>query len=377
MSAETRFGPWLKRRRRALGITQEALAERLEYSLETVQKLEAGKRRPSKRLAGLLADSLELSADDRPAFIRFARSTPGLADVRLAIPGSGHVQEGDLSSSANNLPVPLTPLLGRERELAALHELLSREQVRLLTLAGPPGIGKTRLGLQAAANLLGHVADGVCFVALAPISDPDLVVSTIALTLGLKETAELPLEDSLKQFLRAKRLLLLLDNFEQVLDATPAILNVLEACSGLKVLITSREALHVPGEQQFQVPPLALPETTDLVTADALMRVPAVALLVASAQAARPDFALSDENAAAVAAVCLRLDGLPLALELAAAYLRLFSPQELLERLLRRLGAVTVGARFLPPRQRTLRGAIAWSYDLLDAPEQALFAQLG
>ena len=279
----------------------------------------------------------------------------------------------------SNLPTPLTTFVGRDEDEHAVHALLAQPPVRLLTLLGPPGIGKTRLSLEVAARpeLTEQFPDGVFLVELAPISDPGLVLPAIARALGLGEAGErAPLEAVLQQYVQGKRLLLLLDNFEQVLDAAPAVVDLLAHSPWLKLLVTSREALHVRGERRFRVPPLALPQPTERGDLAALAASPAVTLFVERAQDAQPDFALTAENAADVAAVCVGLDGLPLALELAAARADLLSARQMREALDHRLKLVTRGARDLPARQRTLRGAIEWSYALLSAGEAQLFARL-
>jgi predicted ATPase/class 3 adenylate cyclase len=282
-----------------------------------------------------------------------------------------------LDSRQNNLPTQPTPLIGRERESAAVVALLRRAEVRLVTLTGPGGIGKTRLGLQVAAELLDGFADGVWFVNLAPINDSSLVATTIAHTLGVAEVARIPIEKSLRAVLREKRTLLLLDNFEQVLDAAPLVAELLAAAPGLTVLVTSRAVLHLSGEHEFAVPPLALPDLAQSLSAEQLTQYEALKLFVARAQAAKADFAITKDNAPAVAEICHRLDGLPLAIELAAARVKLFPPQALLARLSNRLALLTSGPRDLPARQQTLRNAIAWSYNLLSVKEQILFRQLG
>jgi predicted ATPase/DNA-binding SARP family transcriptional activator len=289
-------------------------------------------------------------------------------------PGGEPRSEG--AEARHNLTLPPTALIGREPELPAVRELLLRQEVRLLTLAGPPGTGKTRLGLQVAADLFPSFADGVRFVSLAPISDPGLVVSTIAHTVGVQESGNRPLLQGLNDALREQHLLLVLDNFEQVLDASPQISELVAAAPRLKVLVTSREALRVRGEQEFPVPPLAVPDLNRLPPAAALTQYAAVELFVQRAVAVKPNFRVTDDNTRAVAEICCRLDGLPLALELAAVRVKLFSPDALLGRLENRLKLLTGGARDLPVRQQTLRDAIAWSYDLLDEPEQRLFRRL-
>ena len=281
-----------------------------------------------------------------------------------------------LDAHPHNLPVQPTALIGRELEVAAVGQLLQREEVRLVTLTGPGGVGKTRMALQVAAELSEHFADGVFFVNLAPTSDPSLVVPTIAQTLGIREVAGQPLLERIKEGLQQRQIMLLLDNFEQVVSAAVHVADLLTSCPKLKVLVTSREVLHVRAEREFAVPPLALPDPTHLPDLATLPHYAAVALFLERAQAAKPDFQLTAANAQALAEICVRLDGLPLAIELAAARIKLLPPQALLARLAQRLAMLTSGARDVPARHQTLRNTIAWSYDLLGAAEQQLFRRL-
>ncbi len=279
-----------------------------------------------------------------------------------------------LEASPNNLPVQLTSFIGRSKEMSEVKELLSKE--RLLTLTGPGGSGKTRLALQAAAEMIDQFHDGVFFVALAPISDPGLVASTIAQPLGLRETAGRSIVDSLKDYLQSKSVLLFLDNFEQVISAAPLITELLVSCSELKILITSREGLHISGEREYPVPPLGLPDLSQHPSLESLSQYAAVELFIQRAQAVKPDFNITNETAPAVAEICYRLDGLPLAIELAAARIKLLPPRAMLARLEHSLEFLTGGARDLPARQQTLRNAIAWSYDLLNEDDKKLFRWL-
>ena len=282
-----------------------------------------------------------------------------------------------LSRRPNNLPTQTSEFLGREAQLAAIRELLDADGVRLLTLTGPGGIGKTRLALQAAADQIDPFEDGVHFVDLLHARDADGVFEAIVRTVGLTGMSDERLLEGLKQQLRARHMLLLLDNFEHVMDAAQGVADLLQQCSVLKVLVTSREALRVRGEHLLAVPPLTLPAgSAEQVSAEAGAEYEAVRLFVERAREARPGFALTDDNAAAVAEISARLDGLPLAIELAAARLKLFSPDELRDRLRSRLELLGHGARDLPDRHRTLRSTIEWSYQLLDQEERAILQVL-
>jgi predicted ATPase len=274
------------------------------------------------------------------------------------------------------LPTPLTSLIGRDAEVRAVLDLVERPYPRLLTLTGPGGAGKTRLALAISARLLDRFADGVFFVDLSALRDPALVTSTIARSVGVHETGDEALLQTLSRHLSTRELLLVLDNFEQLLPAAPIVADLLHACPRLKVLVTSRAALRLSGEHEVPVPPLAVPDLRQLPEIEVLTQYEAVALFLQRAQAVRPDFQVTTANAAVIAELCTRLDGLPLAIELAAARVKLLSPQALLARLGNRLALLTGGSRDRPARQQTLRGTIDWSYELLDPGAQRLFTQL-
>src|SRR6266480_3096429 len=271
------------------------------------------------------------------------------------------------------LPHPLTPLFGREEVREAVRTRLARPRVRMLTLTGAPGVGKTRLALAFASDVLEEFPHGVCFVPLAPISDPELVISAIAHALGLQEHGKRPLFEYLSAFLRTKQLLLLLDNFEQVLPAAPLLSDLLMACPQLKILVTSRAVLHLDGEYVFKVPPLEVPDLQHLPAQDMLSQVASVALFAEQAQANQSDFELTGDNAAAIAEICVLLDGLPLALVLAAARLKVLPPRTLLARLAQGFEVLTGSRRDASAHQQTLRATITWSYNLLSTEEQSLF----
>src|SRR6202521_4474041 len=278
-----------------------------------------------------------------------------------------------LDARPNNLPAQRTPFIGRAHAIHAIKKQLSDVNVRLLTLSGVGGTGKTRLALQAAADMVDEFEHGVFFVPLAALSDPALVLQTIAQPFAVREVAGRPLQEQLKDYLREKQMLLVLDNFEQVIDAAPLISDLLAAAPRLKVLVTSREVLRLSGETDYPVPPLALPDLKRLPPLERLTQYEAVALFIERAVAVRASFTVTNENAPAVAEICYRLDGLPLAIELAAARVRVFPPQALLRRPSSQLKLLTGGARDRPTRQQTLWAAIDWSYSLLNDKEQRLF----
>ncbi len=362
-AAPTAFQQLLRRHRLAAGLTQEALAERAGLSVHGIQKLEQGVTHPYRDTIQRLVSALRLSDEDARAF-------------RAVAPTARRRQPSPPTSPAgppwHNLPGPLTSFVGRERELAAVAALVGA--ARLVTLTGPGGVGKTRLALRAAEELAADFPDGVVFVSLAELDQPAQVLPAMARAFGVREGRR-PLGSVLGELLRSRHILLVLDNCEQVVGSAPALGALLAGCPRLTLLATSRAPLQLSAEQVFPVPPLALPSVA--AAPEELAQVEAVALFLERARAVAPEFSLTVGNAAAVAGICRALDGLPLALELAAARVRLLPPGALLERMTNRLALLTAGAVDLPARQRTLRATLAWSYDLLGQDERALFRRLG
>ena len=282
----------------------------------------------------------------------------------------------NLRGQSWNVPGHFTSLIGREQELEAVCALLSQPGIRLLTLHGPGGIGKTRLALALANPLQNRFPDGIAFISLAPIREPERVLPAIAQELGIQAHAGVPLLEQFQAVLRNKHLLLILDNLEQVIAAAPLLETFLATCPQIKLVVTSRMLLHIPGEQVFPVPPLAVPHLAPLPEKEVLIHYAAVALYVQQARARRPDFQLTTTNASAIAEVCVHLDGLPLALELAAAHVSLLSPQALQARLPQRLQLLTRSTQGAPDRLQSLQKMLDWSYELLSEKDQQLFRRL-
>ena len=390
MEPPSSFGEWLRRRRRALDWTQEELAKRAGCATRTIRKIEADELRPSKQLAEILAQRLDIPPQDREDFVRFARGV-----LRDAVPPLPFVEETvslaptrPTAKPIHNLPAQLTSFIGREREMAEVKRILTT--TRLLTLTGAGGCGKTRLALQVARDLCRDdppdrlydagclYQDGIWFVDLAPLADPALVPPVIASVFNLHPVSETPINVLLQNFFRVKNLLLVLDNCEHLIQACAQLCDgLLRACPDLKILATSLEALNIAGETALRVPSLSLPDPQKSPSVETLKQSESVRLFIERARAARSDFQSSDANTRAVAQVCRRLDGIPLAIELAAARVSSISVEEIAARLDDRFRLLTSGSRTALPRYQTLRASMDWSYDLLSEAERALFRRLG
>jgi predicted ATPase/transcriptional regulator with XRE-family HTH domain len=373
MDADLTFGHWLQLRRKTLDLTQGELAQRVGYARVTIHKIETDALRPSRQMVEKLVDELAIAPTERQAFIRFARDDPR-ADLSLVpLPERARVP-GSLPRR-HNLPVLLTRFIGREKEVQDGCMLLRRD-VRLLTLTGAGGMGKTRLSLEVAAAMVETCPDGVWFVDLAPLEDPDLIGAAIATALGVRGNPSQPLQTVLVAALRGRHLLLLLDNCEHVIDACAQLIEqILHTAPDVRILATSRQALRIAGEVCRPVPPLGLPHST-VPTVDQLQRYEAVRLFVERALAVQPRFAVTTQNAKALVQICQRLDGMPLALELAAARVGVLSVDQIANRLDDRFQLLTGGSRTALPRQQTLRATIDWSYDLLSRRDRLLFERL-
>ncbi len=384
------FGTLLKRYRLAAGLTQEELAERANLSARAISDLERGlKTKPRRDTVELLAEALELSEADRAALgatvsrrlgpsAPYPLSEPSLADARSpALVGRGKQPTLLAGGRRHNLPSPATPLIGREQEVASAHQLLLSADVRLLTLTGTGGCGKTRLALEVASELLDRFPDGVWLVELGGLSEPALVPQAVAMVLGVREGPRRSLLDSLAASLRSRQLLLLLDNCEHLVDACAQLAEgLLESAPHVRLLATSREPLRIAAETIYRVLPLSVPHPQRVPSLDELVRYSGVQLFIERARAVQPDFSASEQNAGPIANVCARLDGIPLAIELAAARTKVLAVEQISERLDDCFPLLTRGMRTAPTRQRTLKATLDWSFRLLSVSEQVLFCRL-
>lgn len=371
MLSDISFGEWLKRQRKAAGLTQEQLAQQVSCAAITLRKIEAEERRPSEQIATRLAEIFNIPENERRAFLQFARGNwkSTFSGVIDDIPWREPI------TPRTNLPTPLTSFIGREKEIEEIVRLLDKN--RLVTLTGPGGVGKTRLAIQSSNELMGNFKDGVWWVELAPLTDESLVPQALAEALGVREIPNQSLSEALFNFLHSKQLLLVLDNCEHLITGCAQLADkLLSACSTLKILATSREALGLTGEIAWPVPILSLPNVQRMSLTDLLMQYEGIRLFVARAAAAEPEFTLNERNALSVAQVCQRLDGVPLAIELAAARIKMMTVEEIAKHLDDRFDLLTAGSRTALPRHRTLRAAIDWSYDLLSGPKRILFNRL-
>lgn len=380
------FGDWVRRQRRVLDLTQDELARQVGCATNTVKKIETGVRRPSKQMAERLATCLQVPAEALPAFLRAARLDPGLPVqeareitarmAELARPRESSPADAALPKKARtNLPSPLTPFIGRKQETAELIERMMA--TRLLTLTGAGGVGKTRLAFEVAARQINRFADGVWLVELAPLTDPALVPQTVAEAMHILEQPGRPHAEALATFLENKQLLLVFDNCEHLIAACASLIeHLLRACPNVHILATSRESLRVPGEVIWRVPALTIPDPANLSPPEHLLEYEAIQLFVQHAGMAEPGFSFAPENAADIAQICHRLEGIPLAIEMAAAQVSALSVAEIAGSLGNQHALLSSGSRTAQLRHQTLRATLDWSYNLLSPVEQTLLAKL-
>lgn len=361
MQDETSFGVWLRRQRRSLDLTRQVFANQIGCAEVTLRRIEAGTLKPSKELAKTILERLDIPKTEQLQWIAFAR---GLSGLPLTTSPSRPI---------TNLPISFTSLIGREKEQSDVIQLITEH--RLITLTGPGGIGKTRLAIKVGEEVLGNYADGVWVVEFAPILDLLLVPRVTAIAIGLHEETQRSVINMLSDYLHEKEILIILDNCEHLLEGCAALADtLLRHCPGLKILATSREALGVLGEAVYSVPSLALPDMQD--SLESSRSYASVRLFEERARLARMEFSLTPENLPSVATICNQLDGIPLAIELAAARVKMFSTEQIAARLQERFRLLTTGNRTAPPRHQTLQAAVDWSYDLLTPPEKSVFQRL-
>jgi predicted ATPase/transcriptional regulator with XRE-family HTH domain len=384
MNTEITFGDWLKRRRRALDLTQKELAEQIGYSVGTIRKIEANERRPSKQMAQLLADHLEVAPEQKEIFVIFARSEPDIGDREIQLPGLGndligkpplpHIPGASLNSTvASNLPQQTTSFVGRETELAALDALLRDPAVRLVSIIGPGGIGKTRLAIEIATRQHANYAHGVHFVSLAPLDSADQLVQPLMESLKLSFSSGDGLRAQLLRYLRTRQLLLLMDNVEHLAAGGQLLNEILAAAPGITILVTSREKLNLSSETVFGVSGL---EYDDWQTPEEALAHGAAQLFLQSARRARPQYALRPDDVQPVARICRMVEGMPLGILLAAAWIDLLSPQEIAAEINHSLDFLATKLHDMPSRQRSLRAVFSTSWDRLSAAERKLFKTL-
>ena len=375
------FGQRVRQHRRELDLTQEDFAQRVGIATETVSKIERGERRPSKHVAERMAQVLELSDEDRAAFVRAARALLNDSADTLAPPPAAALPAVAAPRRPRvNLPTPATALVGRAAELAELERLLSDPDCRLLTVSGPGGIGKTRLAIEATARQAAGFADGAAFVALAPVAAPDLIAPAIADALGFSFYGQANPSGQLIDFLQEKSLLLLLDNFEHLVDGADFLVELLQRAPQVKLIVTSRERLNLQGEWVIELQGLPLPRNADgwkngeqLVGFDDSA---AVALFLQTARRSYAGFTLAPADRAAVARICRLVEGMPLGIELAAAWVRVLPLGEIADEIARTLDFLAASARDLPARHRSLRAVFEHSWNLLTDDERIVMRRL-
>lgn len=375
MNHEYSFGRWIRKRRQALDLTQAALAERVGYSAAMIRKIESDERRPALKGAALLAEALEIPPDQQDAFLDVARQERPVDQL-------GSVAEEEpfpwqpAPQPQTNLPLPTTLFVGREEELAGLEDLVQAPTCRLVTLVGLAGIGKTRLAVQVAHGQLDRFPHGVFFVSLAPLDSPELIVATIANVIGLQFHGAAEPQEQLLRFLQKKQMLLVLDNFEHLMEGVSLLSEMLQAAPDIQLLVTSRERLNLQGEWVFEVEGLSYPADTDELSLEQVTSYAAVQLFAQDALRVNPSFSLNGENWEGVVRICRLTEGVPLGLELAAAWVRVLSCQTIAEEIERNLDFLKASVQDIPERHRSLQAALDHSWKLLSTREKAVFRRL-